>query len=139
MKMSSSLPKILEKGINVFISNSQIITIKTYYEKSTIFKQMWRKIIENDLSEGNWDLIKASIFHETEKKNSLASLFSNQVWYLNQEWLRKDLEKQFFYSLIAKSVYSVFRVLKLKLSKRRKMIIFGSLLTFFGGNSLKLL
>ena len=33
--MSSSFPKILETGINVFISNSQIITIKTYYEKST--------------------------------------------------------------------------------------------------------
>ena len=33
--MSSSLPKILETVINVFISNSQIITIKTYYEKST--------------------------------------------------------------------------------------------------------
>ena len=31
MKMSSSLPKIFETGINVFISNSQIITIKTYY------------------------------------------------------------------------------------------------------------
>ena len=38
MKMSPSLPKILETGINVFISNSQIITIKTYYEKSTIYK-----------------------------------------------------------------------------------------------------
>jgi len=36
--MSPSLPKILETGINVFISNSQIITIKTYYEKSTIYK-----------------------------------------------------------------------------------------------------
>ena len=36
--MSSSLPKILETGIHVFISNSQIITIKTYYEKSTIYK-----------------------------------------------------------------------------------------------------
>ena len=36
--MSSSLPKFLETGINVFISNSQIITIKTYYEKSTIYK-----------------------------------------------------------------------------------------------------
>ena len=36
--MSSSLPKILVTGINVFISNSQIITIKTYYEKSTIYK-----------------------------------------------------------------------------------------------------
>ena len=36
--MSSSLPKLLETGINVFISNSQIITIKTYYEKSTIYK-----------------------------------------------------------------------------------------------------
>ena len=34
----SSLPKILETGINVFISNSLIITIKTYYEKSTIYK-----------------------------------------------------------------------------------------------------
>jgi len=32
--MSSSLSKILETGINVFISNSQIITIKTNYEKS---------------------------------------------------------------------------------------------------------
>ena len=37
MNMSSSLPKIFETGINVFISNSQIITIKTYYEKSTIY------------------------------------------------------------------------------------------------------
>ena len=36
--MSSSLPKILETGINVFISNSQIITIKTYYEKYKILK-----------------------------------------------------------------------------------------------------
>ena len=36
--MSSSLPKILETEINVFISSSQIITIKTYYEKSTIYK-----------------------------------------------------------------------------------------------------
>ena len=36
--MSSSLTKILETGINFFISNSQIITIKTYYEKSTIYK-----------------------------------------------------------------------------------------------------
>ena len=33
MKMSFSLPKILETGINIFISNSQIITIKIYYEK----------------------------------------------------------------------------------------------------------
>ena len=36
--MSSSLPKILETGINVFISNSEIIKIETYYEKSTIYK-----------------------------------------------------------------------------------------------------
>ena len=36
--MSSSLPKILETGIHVFINNSQIITIKTYYEKLTIYK-----------------------------------------------------------------------------------------------------
>ena len=36
MKMSS-LPEILETGINVFISSSQIITIKTYYEKSSAF------------------------------------------------------------------------------------------------------
>ena len=32
--MSSSLAKILGTGINVFISKSQIITIKTCYEKS---------------------------------------------------------------------------------------------------------
>ena len=38
MKMSSLYPKILETGIDVFISNSQIIKIKTYYEKSTIYK-----------------------------------------------------------------------------------------------------
>ena len=36
--MASSLPKILETGISGCISNSQIITIKTYYEKSTIYK-----------------------------------------------------------------------------------------------------
>ena len=43
MKMSSSLPKILETGINVFISNSQIKTIKTYFEKSNIYKCGERK------------------------------------------------------------------------------------------------
>ena len=37
MKMSSSLSKILEIGINVFKSNFQIIKIK-YYEISTIYE-----------------------------------------------------------------------------------------------------
>ena len=43
--MSFLLPKILETGKNVFISNSHIITIKIYYEKSTI--EMWQKIIDD--------------------------------------------------------------------------------------------
>ena len=38
MKLLSSLSKILETGINVFKSNSQIMKNKKYYEISTIFK-----------------------------------------------------------------------------------------------------
>ena len=46
--MSSSLPKILETGKNAFISNSQIIKIKTHYEKSTIYKCGERGKISSD-------------------------------------------------------------------------------------------
>ena len=38
MKMSSSLSIILETGINVFKSNSQIIENTKYYEISTIYE-----------------------------------------------------------------------------------------------------
>ena len=37
LKMSSSLSKILETGINVFKSNSRIIKNKKYYEISTLY------------------------------------------------------------------------------------------------------
>ena len=39
MKMSSSLPKILETGINVLINNSQIITIKKFFYKFSVSSQ----------------------------------------------------------------------------------------------------
>ena len=54
--MSSSLPKIIETGINVFLSNSQIITIKTYYEKLTIIESSrWSERIESSKRPGrNW-------------------------------------------------------------------------------------
>ena len=38
MKMSSSLSKILETGINVFKGNFQIMKNTKYYEKSTIYE-----------------------------------------------------------------------------------------------------
>ena len=38
MKMSSSLSKILEAGLNVFKRNSQIMKNTKYYEISTIYE-----------------------------------------------------------------------------------------------------
>jgi len=38
MKMSSSLSKILETGINVFKNNSQTMKNTKYYEISTIYE-----------------------------------------------------------------------------------------------------
>ena len=46
--MSSSLPKILEAGINVFKSNSQIMKNKKCYEMFTLYecvKKNYRKLL----------------------------------------------------------------------------------------------